>query len=133
LSSSQRTQWPPRRQEAHERGLEVALLGPDLGLQRRGRALEEQLAVGEHEHPVGVALGLPHVVGGEDDGGPASARERRDELPELRALARVQRGARLVEQQHGRVGEQPDRDVHPLLVAARELAELVARRARPAP
>ena len=53
--------------------------------------------------------------------------EAEDELPQALALARVQRRGRLVEQQHRRVGEQADRDVHPLAVAARERAELVAR------
>ena len=55
---------------------------------------------------------------------PASAA---DELPQARALARVERGRRLVEQQHGRVAEQADRDVHALAVAAREALDRIAR------
>ena len=57
---------------------------------------------------MGVALGLGDVVGGEDD-----ARARRgqsgDEPPQALALARVERGGGLVEQEDGRVGEQARR------------------------
>ena len=35
---------------------------------------EQQLAVGEHEHAVGVALGLTDVVGRVDHRGPSAAR-----------------------------------------------------------
>src|SRR4051812_13117713 len=84
---------PPLPQEADERALEVD--APGAGQLAR-RAREEQLAVGEHEDSVGPALGLAHVVGGEDHAG-ALAREPRDPLPQPLALARVQRGGRLVE------------------------------------
>ena len=50
-----------------------------------------------------------------------------DEAPQALALARVQRAGRLVEQQHRRIGEQADGDVHALAVAARQAAELVVR------
>ena len=55
-----------------------------------------------------------------------SPASREDELPQALALARVERRARLVEQQHVGLGEQADRDVHALAVAARERAHLVA-------
>ena len=45
--------------------------GGDRGLEHRRRAREEELAVGQHEHALGVALGLGDVVGREDDAGPA--------------------------------------------------------------
>ena len=53
----------------------------------------------------------------------ARRREPADELPQPLALAGVERRGRLVQQQHGRVGEQPERDVHALAVAARETSE----------
>ena len=66
-------------------------------------AVEERLAVGEHQQPLPVALGLLDVVGGEDHRR-AAAGEGRDELPEARPLARVEADAGLVEQQHHRAG-----------------------------
>jgi hypothetical protein len=61
-----------------------------------------------------------------DDGRAAVAGEPRDELPEPLALPRVQRRRRLVEQQHGRLAEQPDGDVDALAVAARQRPDRVA-------
>ena len=90
----------------------------------RRRAVEELLAVGENQQALAVALGLGEVVGGEDDRRPAAG-QAEHELPEPLALARVEPGARLVEQQHRRAGQEPDRDVDPLLVAAREGPRLV--------
>ena len=52
---------PPMVEEADEGRLEVAALA-DGRLQLARRAREEQLPVGEHEHAVGVALGLTPVV-----------------------------------------------------------------------
>jgi hypothetical protein len=52
-------------------------------------------------------------------------RQARDELPEPDPLAGIEAGARLVEQQHPRLREQPDGDVDPLLVAAGEARDLV--------
>ena len=65
----------------------------------RGGAVEELLAVGQHDQLVRVAVGLLDVVGGVEDRR-ALAGEAQDELPEALALARVERRARLVEQQH---------------------------------
>ena len=73
---------------------------------------------------VAVALRLGDVVGREDHGR-AAAGEAEHELPEALALARVEAGRGLVEQQDRGLGEQPDRDVDPLLVAARERPDLV--------
>jgi hypothetical protein len=64
-------------------------------------------------------------VGGEDHGR-AALGEPGDELPEASALARVEADAGLVEQQHAGAGEQPDRDVDPLLVAAGETGDGLA-------
>ena len=64
-------------QEAHERRLEVARVAADGLLELGRRAGEQQLAVDQHEHAVGVALGLGDVVGREDDGRPAAGEARR--------------------------------------------------------
>ena len=93
-------------------------------MQLVGRAVEDPLAVGEHQQAVAVALGLEQVVGREDHRR-AAAGQGQHELPEALALARVEAGRGLVEQQHGGRREQPDRDVHPLLVTARERCDLV--------
>ncbi len=69
-------------------------------MQLVGGAVEESLAVGEHEQAVAVALGLEQVVGRVDHGR-AGAGEAEDELPQALALARVEPGRGLVEQQHG--------------------------------
>ena len=50
---------------------------PTSASQARRRAGEEDLAVGQHEHAVGVALGLADVVRGEDDRRPAAGQPRR--------------------------------------------------------
>src|SRR5436190_20253942 len=121
------TSVSPGLEEPDERLLEILALG---GLRRalellRG-AVEEQVAVGEHDDAVAVALGLGYVVRAEDDARPALG-QRVDEAPQALALARVQRARGLVEQQHRRIGEQTDRDVHALAVATRQRAELVVR------
>ena len=87
-------------------------------------AVEDVLAVGQDEEAVAVALGLDQVVGREDDRRPLVG-EPEDELPEALALARIEPGGRLVEEEDGGRGEQADRDVHPLLVSARERADLI--------
>ena len=98
-------QWPRWRRKATKASSKSPRsTGPrsrstDL-LQLARRPAEQQLAVGQHEHALGVALGLLDVVGGVDDGR-AAPRPGEHELPHALALARVERGAGLVEQQHG--------------------------------
>src|SRR3954468_830165 len=86
LTSSQRTSVALLVQERDERRLEVG--AGVLVAQLLRRAAEQQLAVGQHERAVGVALGLADVVGRVDDGRGELAHER----PQTLALARVQRG-----------------------------------------
>jgi len=43
-----------------------------------------------------------------------------DEVDHHSTIFGIERGGRLVQQQHGAVGEESPRDVHPLLLAARE-------------
>ena len=93
----------------------------------RGRAVEQQLAVGEHQRARGVALHLAHIVRGEHDAR-AICRQTADEAPQPLALARVERGGGLVEREHRRAREQPDRDVHALAVAARQARPCSAAR-----
>ena len=104
--------------------LEVARVAADRVVERVRAAVEDPLAVGEHEQPVAVALGLEQVVGRVDHGGSGPG-EREDELPQPLALPGIEARGRLVEQQHPGLGDQPDRDVHPLLVAAREGPDLI--------
>ena len=72
-----------------------------------------------------MALGLRDVVRGVHHGRAAARASAADELPQALALARVERGRRLVEQQQPRLGEQADGDVDPLPVAARERPDRV--------
>src|SRR4051794_27726840 len=123
LSSSQRISGPlvtAASQERDERRLEAAALLVEL---RRGAEVED-LAVGQDQDPVGVVARLLDVVRGEHDRRPA-AREPLDERPQDLALARVQRGRRLVEQHDRRLGQQPDRNVEPLAGSAPEPAPLI--------
>src|SRR5436190_2845187 len=95
LISSQRTVVPlvpALAQEGHEGGLEVqvTVARADGLLEPARGAGEHQLPVGEHEHAIGVALGLLHVVGRVHDGG-AALGQSADELPQALALAWIQR------------------------------------------
>src|SRR2546421_281849 len=120
---------PALRQEPHEGRLEIGRPArhrpPELG---RGSG-EQQLPVGEHQPLVAVALRLGHVVGGVHNGRP-TLRQAPDELPQALPLARIERGRGLIEEQRGGLAQQPDGDVHPLLVAARQVADLFARAVR---
>src|SRR2546425_10700634 len=99
LASSQRIVElvPALVQELHERGLEVAPVAlPDEPLELARRAREQPLPVREHHELVRVAVGLLDVVRRVDDPGPGGG-STEDELPQARALARVERRAPLVE------------------------------------
>src|SRR3954452_16423154 len=105
---------PPLAQEGDECLLEVA----STGLRHRGmklgrRAVEQVLAVGEHQEAPAVALRLGEIVGGEDDCGPAAG-ESQHEVPEPLALSWVEPRAGLVEQQYRGAGQEPDGDVDAL-------------------
>ena len=76
--------------------------------------------------PSPVALCLSHVVGGEHDSR-AARRQPADEFPQPLSLAGIERGGGLVEQQYGRLGQQPDADVDSLLVATGEPVDRVCR------
>ena len=125
-------QWPCWWRNLDEGGLEVEAVGAHQLLELARGAVEEPLAVGQQDQLLRVAVGLLDVVGGVDDRG-ALGREPQDELPEPLALARVERRARLVEQQHLGSREQADRDVHALAVAARRACPPGRRRGRAGP
>jgi hypothetical protein len=80
---------------------DVEPLAADLVLQLVGAALGDQAALVDHRDPVGEAVRLVQVLGGEQDGG-AAGDPRFDRLPETEAAARVEAGGRLVEEEDGR-------------------------------
>src|SRR5436305_449688 len=96
FSRSQRTALMPLTlQEADERLLEIlALGGLRSRLQRGRRAVEQQLAVGQHEDPIAVAFGLGDVVRAEHHARPAVGQPL-DEAPQPLTLTRIQRRRRL--------------------------------------
>ncbi len=67
--------------------------------------------------PVGEALRLVHVVGGQEDG-LAEVAQSGDHAPRLAARRRVEAGRRLVEEEQVRVADQRHADVEPPLLAA---------------
>ena len=112
--------------------------GDDPGVQARlrdhlaRRAARQQLAVGDIGDLV-AALGLVHVVGG-DQHGDALGGEPVDLVPELAPRLGIDAGGRLVEQQQPRLRQDAGAERQPLLPAARQLAgELVLRAGEPKP
>ena len=71
----------------------------DLGLQRRRRALGDDLAAADDRDPVGELVGLLEVLGGEEDGG-APRCSAAHLLPDRLAADRVEAGGGLVEEEH---------------------------------
>ena len=113
-----------------EPDLEVRLA--DLGLQRRRRALGDDLAAGDDPDPVGELVGLLEVLGGEEDGR-ALAVERRDLLPDRLAADRVEAGGRLVEEQHLRLVDERRGEVEAPAHAARVGADAAVGGLRSSP
>ena len=107
---------PGAFEEGDERPLEVpAVALPRLREQRPGSSVEQQAPAREHEHAVGVALRLTDVVGREHHRRTLGGQPR-DEVPQSLPLGGVERGRRLVEGEHRRVGDQPEGDVHALAI-----------------
>jgi hypothetical protein len=71
-----------------------------------------------------------HIVTDEDEREPETAAQAADQLEHLRLDRHVQRGRRLVAQQHLRLGGQRDRDRHPLAHATRQLMRICSRARR---
>ena len=86
-----------------------------------GRPARDHLAAGDDRDPVGEALRLVHVVGGEEDG-LAEVAQGGDRLPGLAPRLRVEAGGRLVEEEQLRIADQRHADVEAALLPAGELA-----------
>ena len=71
----------------------------DLGLQLRGRALGDDLAVVDDPDPVGEDVRLLEVLRRQEDGDALVPREAPDLLPQRRAALRVEPRGRLVEEE----------------------------------
>ena len=83
-------------------------------------AVHQQFAVGDVGDLV-AALGLVHVVGG-DQHGEALGGERVDLVPEFAPRLGIDAGGRLIEQQQLRARQRAGAERQPLLPAAREFA-----------
>src|SRR6266478_2083309 len=97
------------------------VLGPlvhGLGEELRGGPELHQLAEQEESRRVGHAPRLLHVVRDDDDG--QVALELEDQLLDARGGDRIERGARLVHQEHFRLHGQRAGDAEALLLAPRE-------------
>ena len=90
----------------------------DGALELVGRALGDELAVGEDADPVGQLVGLLEVLGGEEDRGAEVGVQPAHLLPHGGAAHRVEAGGRLVEEQDLRVVDQGGGEVEPALHAA---------------
>jgi len=108
------------REEGVFEGLRVGL-SLDFG----GRALSDELAVVDYADAVGNAVGLIHVVGGEEDGHPFRLVHSLDVVPELIAGLWVEAEGGLVEEQDSRGMEKAAGDFETALHAAGELLDLV--------
>ena len=91
------------------------------------RAREDESPLLQHDQPVGLRVGLLDVLRREHDGA-AAARHAAQELPQPRALARVEARRRLVQEHDRGVGDEADRHVQALDVADRELLGGAVRR-----
>ena len=100
---------------------DVEALAADLVLELVRGALGDHLAAVDHRDPVGEAVGLVEVLGGEQDGRPGGD-PLLDHAPETQPAARVEAGRRLVEEEHRRAGDERGGEVeaaaHPARVGA---------------
>ena len=77
------------------------------------RALEPHHSLGQDDDMTGKLLGLPEVVGGQDNGQSLPRDQSMDECVELVAGLGVEAGGRLVEKEDIGVADKPDGDVEP--------------------
>ena len=85
---------------------------PSCSFELLGGPLGDGPASIEHHDSVGEALGLLHVLSGEQHGG-AGRDQLLDELPQVVAGPGIEPGGRLVEEQHRRSGDEAGTDVQP--------------------
>ncbi|HRD68265.1 MAG TPA: hypothetical protein PKY50_19215, partial [Candidatus Competibacter sp.] len=96
---------------------------PQHGARRSGR---HRPAVAQDQQLVGQAIGLVHVVGGQDNP-QAIAPESVDQFPDLQARLRVQSGGRFVQEQQLWFVNQGAGEHKPAPVAAREYVRFGVR------
>ena len=82
----------------------------------------DQTTGGEHADPIGQLLGFVEVVRGQQHGR-AVVTERLDEVPRATTRRRIEAGGRLVEEQHVRPPEDPEREIDPAALPARQRAD----------
>ena len=99
-------------------------------VERVGRRLGDDDAVGDHQHAVGQAQHLGDLAGDHHDRDPAVG-QGADQRVDLRARADVDAAGRLVEQQHPAVAQQPAGQHDLLLVAAGQGADDAGHVGRP--
>ena len=100
----------------------------DLGLERGGGALGDDLAAIDDPDAIGEAVGLLEVLGGEEDGHALVVREPLDLLPERGPALRVEPGGGLVEKEDPRAMHERQREVEAPPHAARVAADAAIRR-----
>ena len=107
--------------------LDLDGVAAQLALELLRRPLGDNTPAVDDREPRSEAVGLLEVVRRQQDRHLLLAREPLDLVPELGAGLRVQPGGRLVEEEHLRPVDEPERDVEPALHAARvRLGEPVA-------
>ena len=92
-------------------------------LSRCGRVVGDDPAVVDHDHPLGHGVGLVEVVRGEHDRGAVLGAQPHDVLREVGPVLRIEAGGRLVEEQQLRPVHQPEGDVEPAPLPARQRAD----------
>src|ERR1700722_10408198 len=102
-------------QEGHESTLEVLLAA--LGGKCGRRPIKQKPTSIEHDHALGIALGLADYMGREHHAGTTSSQPL-DEPPQALTLAWIERRGGLVKQDHWRIGQQSERDIDALAIAA---------------
>ena len=91
----------------------------------RGRALRDDAAVVDDADAVGDAVGLVHVMGGQEDGDALGFVELFDVSPELVAALRIEAERGLVEEEDLRRVQEAAGDFETPLHAAGELLDLI--------
>ena len=120
--TGERAQPVDRRRHLVDRGdLEDDQVAGDLRLEVVGGVGGDDLAAVDDDDAVAQRVGLVEVVGGEEHRRPALAAQLGDVPPQVGPRLRVEAGGGLVEEDEGRVVDQPHRDVEPSLLAPRHV------------
>ena len=98
--------------------MDLEALAADAVLELVGRALGDHAAAVDDGDEVGEAVGLVEVLRGQQDRR-ALGHQALDRRPHLEAAARVEAGRRLVEEEHGRAGDERGAQVEAPAHAAR--------------